>query len=71
MGFPSHLFTLGSVALVIKTGKFVPKIASPKLLIGFEVYKEGYRRAKLLVKKVEKICKAHSKGFKRYLNHKF
>ena len=45
--FPSQLFTRGSVALVIKTGKIVPKIASPKLLIGFEVWKEGYKRAKI------------------------
>ena len=70
-GFPSQLFTLGSVALVIKTGKFVQKIASSKLYIGFDIWKEGYKRAKLLVMKVEKICNAHSKGFKRYLNHKF
>ena len=36
-GFPSQLFSRGSVALAIKTGKIAQKIASAKLFIGFEV----------------------------------
>ena len=60
-GFPSQLFNPGSVALVIKTGKFVQKIGSPKLFIGFEVWKEEYKRAKLAGYEVRKNLQCISK----------